>query len=146
MATGTTGDTTTVIIEEVVAVSKWSVASGRAGAGKRKITPGSAVSLPLARNPQSDLPHLVARSCCLICNMTAGQGGDNRRLHREDLSGGNVSKKHVCMILLVLASDLALVSCGGGNGSVPLDAAGDCVKRTFPQCGPGTTPNVPAQN
>jgi hypothetical protein len=58
---------------------------------------------------------------------------------------GSVSKKHVCMIVLALASGLALASCASGGGN-HLDDGSGCVKRPFPQCGQGTMPNVPAQN
>ncbi len=58
-----------------------------------------------------------------------------------------MSKKHVCVILLVMVSGLALASCasnGGGNNHA-YDDGGDCTRRAFPQCGPSTTPNVPSQ-
>jgi hypothetical protein len=59
-----------------------------------------------------------------------------------------VLKKFISTIALAFAaaSGLALASCAGSREGVPLDAAGDCIKQAFPQCGPSTTPNVPAQH
>lgn len=39
-----------------------------------------------------------------------------------------MSKKLVCVILLAIASGLALASCGGGAKDIPID---DCIHRTF---------------
>jgi hypothetical protein len=40
----------------------------------------------------------------------------------------SVSKKLVCVILLAIASGLALASCGGGAKNIPID---DCMHQTF---------------
>jgi hypothetical protein len=38
-------------------------------------------------------------------------------------------------LALVLASSLALASCGGGKEGIPLDNGQSCTRQQFPQCG-----------